>query len=751
MSLGLVNQAWAADVQCNTAGSSIKNQNGAVLANCQINADISNDNRAALSIENSQNFNIQNANVNAFISDDEKYSGEVIGANISDSTGVFNNVSLHTTSTNSREIGMKVDNATLTINDGSFTSHSVGDYVSEVFNLENSTVTMNNVTILPVGEAAAAIELRKRNQVILNNANITTSNDARIFQYEVADDSNNSSLTVNNSNLTALGKGPLLDALWSTSENRIGRFSLILNNTTANSSVLTYFGSTDIDEENPAKGQTVLTEHINFVANDSTLVGTFADNSNENLPSELNVSLTNSSWTTAPYTDPEDNQVFHSTVTNLTLSNSNVNLSKVDGFQALTILNELSGSGNFTLNTDLASQQGDKIVVNGKDSGSFGLSVQDSGNEPNAANGSVTLVETQTGTAQFSLLGKDYVDAGAYRYRLNKSGNNWVLSNRSGESATASNTNSGNGGTTANNGSGTNTGATTEKVALSEQSNALVSLRQAQLLLVEGNLAGLHQRLGELKKGEQGNVWVRNSNHRNKLDSLSVAENAETSGFKQRVNSTQVGADFAATDSIRVGGFVGNARSNVDFEGEYGSGKVRSQTVGLYGTYLADNGFYFDNVVKYERLKSESNRTGERKYNGYTLSSEIGRIHTLGSWTVTPQLQAAWTKLSGQDDEERLTALTARAGVRVANQLSLGEWQLQPYAEVNGITTKTNSNAVQVNQYRFDVAESRGRIQTALGVNAALGQHRVGLEGSVTNGKHLDQPYQIQAVYRYSW
>lgn len=196
---------------------------------------------------------------------------------------------------------------------------------------------------------------------------------------------------------------------------------------------------------------------------------------------------------------------------------------------------------------------------------------------------------------------------------------------------------------------------------------------------------------------------------------------------------------------------MGNARSNVNFEGEYGSGKVRGQAVGLYGTYLADNGFYMDNIVKYERLKADSATTGERKYNAYTLSSEIGRIHTLGSWTITPQLQAAWTRLSAQDDEERLTALTARAGVRVGNQLQVGEWQLQPYAEVNGITTKTNSNAVQVNQYRFDVAESRGRIQTALGVNAALGQHRVGLEGSVANGKHLDQPYQVQAVYRYSW
>ncbi|MDY4713561.1 autotransporter outer membrane beta-barrel domain-containing protein, partial [Actinobacillus minor] len=288
--------------------------------------------------------------------------------------------------------------------------------------------------------------------------------------------------------------------------------------------------------------------------------------------------------------------------------------------------------------------------------------------------------------------------------------------------------------------------------ALSEKSNVLVSLRQAQLALVESNLEGLHQRLGELKNGEKGNVWVRNVNSRNDFASTRTASDSRSSGFEQDVHSVQLGADAALTDNIRLGGFVGNARSDVDFDGEYGSGKVKTQSLGLYGTYLANNGFYWDNVAKYEYVKSESASTGKRKYNAYTLSTEVGRIHQLGQgWTVTPQIQAAWTRLSSQSDEERLSALTARAGVRVAKAIEFDGWKLQPYAEVNGITTQTNSNQVRVNQYLFDVAESKGRIQTALGINAAVGNHRLGLEGSVTNGKYLDQPYKVQAVYRYSW
>ncbi|EER47802.1 pertactin precursor [Actinobacillus minor NM305] len=288
--------------------------------------------------------------------------------------------------------------------------------------------------------------------------------------------------------------------------------------------------------------------------------------------------------------------------------------------------------------------------------------------------------------------------------------------------------------------------------ALSEKSNALVSLRQAQLALVESNLESLHQRLGELKNGEKGNVWVRNVNSRNDFASTRTASDSHSSGFEQDVHSVQLGADAALTDNIRLGGFVGNARSDVDFDGEYGSGKVKTQSLGLYGTYLANNGFYWDNVAKYEYVKSESATTGKRKYNAYTLSTEVGRIHQLGQgWTVTPQIQAAWTRLSSQSDEERLSALTARAGVRVAKAIEFNGWKLQPYTEINGITTQTNNNQVRVNQYLFDVAESKGRIQTALGINAAVGNHRLGLEGSVTNGKYLDQPYKVQAVYRYSW
>ena len=643
-----------------------------------------------------------------------------------------------------------------------------------IYIADKGTLTSNNHNIILNSQYATGIEVTSGSTATINNVNISGDN---VEQTGITTEQQSSYTQINNSkiNLTGDESGGILvfnarvdinnsdiNAPYAIATEAFGYENsddpIIPSNNIINinrskvvgqNSLLMINPSNDGDASAQAKMDLV---KISLNAQDSELYGgvlttSFDEDTPEWFTNNLVMTLNNSQWTI------NHDSKFQQLDMN---DGSQVIFERKNGFTTLS-LEKLSGTGSFTLNTDLANRQSDKIVVTGSDSGSFGLNIKDSGNEPNAENGKVTLVETATGAAKFALLGKDYVDAGAYRYRLVKEGNNWVLSNKAAEKSSPStaqggNQSSANAGSTA----GTSSGSTaTPQVVLSEKSNALVSLRQAQLALVESNLEGLHQRLGELKNGEKGNVWVRNVNSRNDFASTRTASDSRSSGFEQDVHSVQLGADAALTDNIRLGGFVGNARSDVDFDGEYGSGKVKTQSLGLYGTYLANNGFYWDNVAKYEYVKSESATTGKRKYNAYTLSTEIGRIHQLGQgWTVTPQIQAAWTRLSSQSDEERLSALTARAGVRVAKAIEFDGWKLQPYAEVNGITTQTNNNQVRVNQHRFevsDVEEGKGRFQTALGVNAAVGNHRFGLEGSITNGKYLDQPYKVQAVYRYSW
>ncbi|MDD7545787.1 autotransporter outer membrane beta-barrel domain-containing protein [Actinobacillus porcinus] len=646
-----------------------------------------------------------------------------------------------------------------------------------IYIADRGTLTSNNHNIILNSQYATGIEVTSGSTATINNVNISGDN---VEQTGIATEQHSSYTQINNSKIDLTGdesggisvfnakvdvtnsdiNAPYAMATeafgYENSDDPIPSSNIININKSdvkGRNSLLVINPSNDGNTN--AQTQMDLVK-ISLNAQDSKLYGgvlttSFDEDTPEWFRNNLVMTLNNSQWTI------NHDSKFQQLDMN---DGSQVIFERKNGFTTLS-LEKLSGTGSFTLNTDLANRQSDKIVVTGSDSGSFGLNIKDSGNEPNAENGKVTLVETATGTAKFALLGKDYVDAGAYRYRLVKEGNNWILSNKAAEKSSPStaqggNQSSANAGSTA--GTGTSSGSSstaTAQVALTEKSNALVSLRQAQLALVESNLEGLHQRLGELKNGEKGNVWVRNVNSRNKFDSTRTASDSHSSGFEQDVHSVQLGADAALTDNIRLGGFVGNARSDVDFDGKYGSGKVKTQSLGLYGTYLANNGFYWDNVAKYEYVKSESASTGKRKYNAYTLSTEVGRIHQLGQgWTVTPQIQAAWTRLSSQSDEERLSALTARAGVRVAKAIEFDGWKLQPYAEVNGITTQTNNNQVRVNQHRFevsDVEEGKGRFQTALGINAAVGNHRFGLEGSITNGKYLDQPYKVQAVYRYSW
>ena len=514
--------------------------------------------------------------------------------------------------------------------------------------------------------------------------------------------------------------------------------------------------------------------HLNLTASkNSKLTGAIFENPDWPVKNEINLSMSNSQWSFNK----------SSTLNNLDANSSEITFTPTSEYKTLTIKDNLTGSSTFNLNTNIAENKSDKIVVKGTAEGNHKIGVTNQG--ANVANGKVTLVETNGGNAGFSLTNpNNRVDLGAYKYFLTKEGNNWVLANSknmitptppvapvtpSNPVVTPSNpvvtpskpvvtpskpvvTPSNPVVTPSNPVVPPAAPALPSTPLLSDLANAQVSLRQAQLLLVEDDLSGIHQRLGEVKNGEKGNVWVRNVNSRQKLAALSTGE-SETSGFKQNVHSLQVGTDAAVTDNLRVGGFVGRSQANVDFNSHYGDGKVRSNSVGLYAAYLADNGIYVDNIVKYSRLHANSDLTEKRHYNAYTISSELGKRFSLANdWTITPQAQIAWTHISSQENEDSLSSVYSRIGLRVAKGFALSNgWNLQPYAEVNAITSKNRSSKIHYTNSALDVASSRGRFESAVGLNAGFANHRLGLEVSRADGKNFDKPYAIQAVYRYQW
>ena len=823
MALGLVNSAWAIDYKL-YEGTVYKNpeRTDSEVKNMNFNSDYGYDltnkkNLATVSFRLKNGSDDRDFPIESLISLDPRFSNGSTSLEIKpNSTFTLSKAFPESSVFELRDANLKFHTGNINLFKGLSTVNEEGESVSgnSAFELQsNSTIDIDSVSIVSLAEESIGYQLFDKSTANITNSSIFLGGDN-----STAVDAENSALNIKNLNITlqpagsdksttiayisenttlniedslltieakgqSKGLGFVLDGGMtnitnSNIENNTGDVVIFTNkqdsrdttnnysSTTVNlkntkipdAKVLVGLNMPDLADTDLSEGEKTSSPRFVLNADNSQLNGAVKQYDGTNkTPVTLNLT-NNTTW------DLVDN----SEVTDLHLNNSAVSLTNTNApYATLTITGNLTGSGIFNLNTNIAENKSDKIVVKGTAEGNHKIGVTNQG--ANVANGKVTLVETNGGNAAFSLTNpNNRVDLGAYQYFLTKEGNNWVLANSKNvvtpTPPVAPVTPSKPVVTPSKPAVTPSTPVVTPSnpvvppavlpstPLLSDLANAQVSLRQAQLLLVEDDLNGIHQRLGEVKNGEKGNVWVRNVNSRQKLAALSTGE-SETSGFKQNVHSLQVGADAAVTDNLRVGGFVGRSQANVDFNGHYGDGKVRSNSVGLYAAYLADNGIYVDNIVKYSRLHANSNHTEKRHYNAYTISSELGkRFSLVNDWTITPQAQLAWTHISSQENEDSLSSVYSRIGLRVAKGFALSNgWNLQPYAEVNAITSKNRSSKIHYTNSALDVASSRGRFESAVGLNAGFANHRFGLEVSRADGKNFDKPYAIQAVYRYQW
>jgi len=833
MALGLVNSAWAIDYKL-YEGTVYKNpeRTDSEVKNMNFNSDYGYDltnkkNLATVSFRMKNGLNNKDYPTESLIFLYPQFSKGPSSLEIKpNSTFTLSKAFPESSVFELRDANLKFHTGNINLFKGLSTVNEEGESVSgnSAFELQsNSTIDIDSVSIVSLAEESIGYQLFDKSTANITNSSIFLGGDN-----STAVDAENSALNIKNLNITlqpagsdksttiayisenttlniedslltieakgqSKGLGFVLDGGMtnitnSNIENNTGDVVIFTNkqdsrdttnnysSTTVNlkntkipdAKVLVGLNMPDLADTDLSEGEKTSSPRFVLNADNSQLNGAVKQYDGTNkTPVTLNLT-NNTTW------DLVDN----SEVTDLHLNNSAVSLTNTNApYATLTITGNLTGSGIFNLNTNIAENKSDKIVVKGTAEGNHKIGVTNQG--ANVANGKVTLVETNGGNAAFSLTNpNNRVDLGAYQYFLTKEGNNWVLANSKNvvtpTPPVAPVTPSKPVVTPSKPAVTPSTPVVTPSnpvvppavlpstPLLSDLANAQVSLRQAQLLLVEDDLNGIHQRLGEVKNGEKGNVWVRNVNSRQKLAALSTGE-GETSGFKQNVHSLQVGADAAVTDNLRVGGFVGRSQANVDFNGYYGDGKVRGNSVGLYAAYLADNGIYVDNIVKYSRLHANSDHTKKRHYNAYTISSELGkRFNLANDWTITPQAQLAWTHISSQENEDSLSSIYSkedslssvysRIGLRVAKGFTLSNgWNLQPYAEVNAITSKNRSSKIHYADGALDVASSRGRFESAVGLNAGFANHRFGLEVSRADGKNFDKPYAIQAVYRYQW
>lgn len=217
-------------------------------------------------------------------------------------------------------------------------------------------------------------------------------------------------------------------------------------------------------------------------------------------------------------------------------------------------------------------------------------------------------------------------------------------------------------------------------------------------------------------------VWARVKHERLGTDS-------GTGDFRSYNTSYQFGFDFA-TPSKHGKTVWGAALDYTDGDTRYrsvtGEGGTDRISLSLYATYLGDNGFYGDLVVRTGKLRSDfemrtpSGTALDADYDNvfFGVSYEAGRMLENGTgWFVEPQVQmqymhvsdADWSTAQTRVEQDAVDSLIGRAGFRVGKFLSddksqtayfkadvLREFKGEQKIRVSDVTTRIGGEDVSI-------------------------------------------------------
>ncbi|MFZ7267004.1 autotransporter outer membrane beta-barrel domain-containing protein [Avibacterium avium] len=428
-----------------------------------------------------------------------------------------------------------------------------------------------------------------------------------------------------------------------------------------------------------------------------------------------------------------------STLDNLSVNNSTVEFEPDSAFHTLTINQDLSGSGEFILNSDLASEKADQIIVKGSVAGDHRLQVRNSRNEPKKENGKVILVKTNSGDGTFSLKDKPYVDAGIYRYELAKDNNNWVLAHK-GKSANTEEPQP----QPQPQPQGDDEGART----FSQYANNVISIQQAARAYLYTQGETVSERVGFLHNTERlTGFWVQNTNNWSEVDSYQTLL-ANTSGFKQRNHLLNVGYDthFVNQDTYYYAGlYTGLGQGKIDFDKDYGSAKIKGNHIGIYGGMQWQNGLFLDADYSYNRLRLSGDEVDKQSFNAHSLRLGTGiKLPMSANWNVVPQASISATKFNGN------TTYRSKLGAQFMGNIAFSSLSLKPYAGIYWLNDFGSSDIV-INQYKADIQSFGNRAQFELGtaLKTTLGSFDVSVKNQM--GSRYRENVQLNLGYSYQW
>jgi outer membrane autotransporter protein len=395
-----------------------------------------------------------------------------------------------------------------------------------------------------------------------------------------------------------------------------------------------------------------------------------------------------------------------------------------EGFHSLK-LGSLSGRGLFDMRINLDSGEGDLLDVAGKAEGRYRLRVQNTGVEavPESFE-ALRVVHTEGGNAEFGLLG-GRADLGVYSYELQRQGTDWFIV-----------------------GSG--------KV-ISPSTQSALALFNAAPTVWNSELTTLRSRLGEVRGSEEGGGWMRSYGNR-----FNASLDSGVS-YEQKQQGLSFGADAPVPVSdghLMVGVMGGYSKSDLDI-GRGTSGQVDSYYVGAYGTWLSDNGYYVDGVLKLNQFHNESNvamSDGTKAKGDYSNTAlggsiEVGKhVKLADGYFVEPFVQMSSVWIDGdsytldnglQADTGRTQSVLGKIGSTVGRSFVLEDGGVvQPYVRAALAHEFSRNNEVKVNGQRFDNGLFGSRAELGAGVSVSLSERlQVHADFDYMKGEHVEQPW----------
>ncbi|QIF02409.1 autotransporter outer membrane beta-barrel domain-containing protein [Roseimicrobium sp. ORNL1] len=526
-------------------------------------------------------------------------------------------------------------------------------------------------------------------------------------------------------------------------------------------------------------------------------------------PGLANITLVNSTVVGSAFTAPGsvsnltmvDNSLWEMTgssnITNLHIVDSYIHFSTPTGpeFKILTINGNLSGQrGLFGMNTDLRRILGDLLVIEGLGQGNHQLLIFNRGGSPTGPGQALRVVQTTDGAAGaiFKLANPgEKVEAGVFVYRLrlgNNQGNTpdptaWYLVN---EIVDVDGGIGGGGG-----------GGIPE---LSAEGHVITSTAAVLPVIWFGELNTLHERMGELRLGyaptparhdpknpvavdgkyvvpvktpapvqpaeQRWDVWLRGYGRRLNADPGGV------SSFDEYLWGISMGVDRSfrlENGRFWLGAYGGYSGADRDFD-ERGEGDTESAYGGVYGTWMTDSGWYLDVVGKVNRFENELgpvSNLGEHFHSSYHnwglgLSVEVGRQFPLGKgWFVEPQLQAAYTHITGGDyttesgigvNADEADVFQLRAGVIVGCRIEHNGSIWQPYVRASVIDALTEGGRINADGADLNVDLDGVRFEGGVGLITQLtSRDQLYMEYTAAFGDKIDEPWNVSLGFRRLW